>query len=44
MVELNQKELLKELEEMENDLRLYPIEEDLEEPKGNKNNKVLDSF
>ena len=31
MVELNQKELLKELEEMENDLRLYPIEEDLED-------------
>ena len=31
MVELNQKELLKELEEMENDLRLYPIEEGLED-------------
>ena len=31
MVELNQKELLKELEEMKNDLRLYPIEEDLED-------------
>ena len=31
MIELNQKELLKELEEMENDLRLYPIEEDLED-------------
>ena len=31
MVELNQKELLKELEEMENDLKLYPIEEGLED-------------
>ena len=31
MIELNQKELLKELEEMENDLRLYPIEEGLED-------------
>ncbi len=30
MVELNQEELLKELEEMENELRLYPIEEGLE--------------
>ena len=31
MVELDREELYKELEEMENDLRLYPIEEGLED-------------
>ena len=31
MVELNREELYQELEEMENDLRLYPIEEGLED-------------
>ena len=31
MVELDKEELLKELEEMEDDLRLYPIEEGLED-------------
>lgn len=31
MVELNRKELYQDLEEMENDLRLYPIEEGLED-------------
>ena len=31
MVELNREELYQDLEEMENDLRLYPIEEGLEE-------------
>lgn len=31
MVELDRDELYKELEEMENDLRLYPIEEGLED-------------
>ena len=31
MVELNREELYQDLEEMENDLRLYPIEEGLED-------------
>ena len=31
MVELDRKELYEQLEEMENELRLYPIEEGLED-------------